>query len=79
VLATSDPTVQAISRRGRNGETWVIAARSGEGAQPVTIGGLPADVSAAGVYTEGRSVPVTAGALTDVFDRWAVHVYRLRA
>jgi hypothetical protein len=78
-LATSDPTVQAISRRGRNGETWVIAARSGEGAQPVTIGGLPADVSAASVYTERRSVPVTGGALTDVFDRWSVHVYRLRA
>jgi hypothetical protein len=78
-LATSDPTVQAISRRGRNGETWVIAARSGEGAQPVTIGGLPADLSAASVYTEGRSVPVTGGALTDVFDRWSVHVYRLRA
>jgi hypothetical protein len=77
ILPTSDPTVQAISRRGRRGETWVIATRSGEGSQAVTIGGLPAAAASADVYTEGRAVPVTAGALTDAFDRWSVHVYRL--
>jgi hypothetical protein len=78
VLMTSDPTVQAISRRGRGGETWVIAARSGEGSQAVTLGGLPASSSVAGVYREDRSVPVTNGTLTDTFDRWSVHVYRLQ-
>jgi hypothetical protein len=77
-LTTSDPTVQAISRRGRGGETWVIAARSGEGSQAVTIGGLPASSSVAGVYREDRSVPVMNGTLTDTFDRWSVHVYRLQ-
>jgi hypothetical protein len=76
-LPTSDPTVRAISRRGPGGETWVIATRSGEGSQPVTIGGLPAAAASAGVYTEARSVPVANGSLTDTFDRWAVHVYRL--
>lgn len=74
VLATSDPTVQAISRRGQDGELWVIAARSGEGPAEVAIGGLPN--GAAAVYTEGRSVSAEGGTLTDTFDRWAVHVYR---
>jgi hypothetical protein len=78
VLMTSDATVQAISRRGRGGERWVIAARTGEGSQAVTIGGLPAAATSADVYTEGRSVPVAGGALTDTFDRFSVHVYRLR-
>jgi hypothetical protein len=77
-LVTSDSTVRAISRRGRGGETWVIAARTGEGSQPVTIGGLPAGAAGGDVYTERRSVPVVAGSLTDTFDRFAVHVYRLR-
>ena len=78
VLETSDPSVQAISRRGARGDLWVIAARSGEGSEAVTIGGLPAWASSAEVYTERRSVSAADGALTDVFDRWSVHVYRLR-
>lgn len=77
VLPTSDRTVQAISRRGRAGELWVIATRNGEGPQAVTIGGLPAWAASAGVYTEDRSVPVVGGSLGDSFDRFAVHVYRL--
>jgi hypothetical protein len=79
VLPTSDPTVQAISRRGAGGELWVIATRSGEGAQPVSIGGLPTAATAAEVYTEGRSVAAAGGVLTDTFARWDVHVYRLAA
>jgi hypothetical protein len=76
VLPTSDPTVQAIARRGAGGDLWVIAARSGEGSQPVTIGGLPFSGSTGEVYTENR-VAVRAGdALTDSFARWDVHVYR---
>jgi hypothetical protein len=77
VLPTSDPSVQAISRRGAGGELWVIAARSGEGTQPVSIGGLPERAQLAEVYTEGRSVAAAAGVLTDAFGRWDVHVYRL--
>lgn len=77
-LPTSDRSVRAISRRGRNGDLWVIAARTGaEETADVTIGGLPAGAVTADVYTEGRAVPVTAGALTDGFGRWGVHVYRL--
>ena len=52
VLPTSDPTVQAIARRGAGGDLWVIAAKSGEGTQPVSIGGLPASGSTGEVYTE---------------------------
>jgi hypothetical protein len=77
VLETSDPTVQAISRRGRNGELWVLAARrSGGEAAEVTITGLPAWTGAAEVYKEARSVAANTGAVVDRFDRWAVHVYR---
>jgi hypothetical protein len=78
VLPTSDPTVQAISRRGAGGDLWVIAARSGEGTQPVAIGGLPAGATLAEVYTEGRAVATAGGVLTDAFARWDVHVYRIR-
>jgi hypothetical protein len=77
-LATSDPMTQAISRPGRNGELWVIAARSGEESEAVTITGLPRWARRAEVYTEGRSVQAETGMLTDRFDRWGVHVYRFR-
>lgn len=74
-LPTSDRSVRAISRRGRNGDLWVIAARrSGEEPADVTIGGVP--TLRADVYTEARSLQAMGGALTDAFDRWAVHVYR---
>ncbi len=76
-LPTSDRSVRAISRRGRNGELWVIATSRGAGPAQVSIAGLP-DGSAQ-VYAEGRSVSVANGALTDTFDRWSVHVYRLTA
>jgi hypothetical protein len=79
VLETSDPSVQAISRLGAGGDLWVIAARSGEGSEAVTIGGLPEWASNAEVYAEGRSLTASGGGLTDSFDRWGVHVYRFRA
>jgi hypothetical protein len=78
VLLTSDPTVEAISRRGAGRDLWVIATRSGDGSQPVTISGLPSGVTAGAVYTEDRGVSAAAGSFTDTFDRWAVHVYRFR-
>jgi hypothetical protein len=71
--------VQAISRLGAGGDLWVIAARSGEGSEAVTIGGLPEWASNAEVYAEGRSLTASGGGLTDSFDRWGVHVYRFRA
>ena len=76
VLSTSDSTTEAISRGGAtSSDIWVIAARSGSGAQPVRITGLPSTVTSGTVYTEGRSVPVTNGSFTDSFSQWAVHVY----
>jgi hypothetical protein len=78
VLDTTDPTVQAISRRGRNGDLWVLAARrSGGEPAEVTIGGLPAWAAQADVYKENRSVAAAAGAVVDRFDGWSVHIYRL--
>jgi hypothetical protein len=76
VLASSDATTQVISRVGAEDELWVIAARHGAGSQAVTINGLPSTVTSGTVYTEGRSIAVSNGSLTDTFDRWAVHVYR---
>jgi len=76
-FASTDSTTQVISRQGANAsELWVIAARHGPGAQPVTITGLPAAVQNGTVYTEGRSISVTNGSFTDTFSRWDVHVYR---
>jgi hypothetical protein len=75
-LRSSDPTTQAIARRGRGGELWVMAARSGEESEMVTLTGLPRWATRAEVYTEGRSVGVGNGVLTDRFDQWSVHVYR---
>jgi hypothetical protein len=79
VLTSTDSTTQAVSRLGAtNDDVWVIAARHGEGSQPVTISGLPAGVRTGVVYTEGRSVMVTDGSFTDDFARWGVHVYHFR-
>lgn len=76
-LSSNDLTTQVISRQGASeSDLWVIAARHGAGTEPVTISGLPANVTGGTVYTEGRSVVVTDGAFTDTFDRWDVHVYR---
>jgi hypothetical protein len=77
-LRSSDPMTQAISRRGRAGELWVLAARSGEETEQVTISGLPAWATRAEVYTEGRSVEAASGVLSDTFGRWSVHVYRFQ-
>lgn len=78
-LASDDPTVQVISRRGkRKSDLWVIAARSGEGSREVTISGLPRSATTGTVYTEGRSVTAADGSVTDTFERWDVHVYRFR-
>jgi hypothetical protein len=77
-LQSSDPTTQAISRRGRDGDLWVVASRSGEESEEVTLSGLPKWAKRAEVYTEGRLVEAAGGVLWDSFDRWAVHVYRFR-
>jgi hypothetical protein len=74
-LTTNDPTTQVTSRRVGN-EIWVIAARHGAGTAQVQIGGLPLDSVIGDVYTEGRSIAVAGGTLTDVFPQWGVHVYR---
>jgi hypothetical protein len=79
MLPTSDPSVQAISRRGADGDLWVIATRrAGDAPAAVTIGGLP-PVAAAVSYPERRAVPMAGGSLEDVFARWGVRVYRVRA
>jgi hypothetical protein len=78
-LASDDPTVQVISRRGRREtDLWVIAARSGQGSHKVTISGLPSSATSGTVYTEGRSVSAADGSFTDTFERWDVHVYRFK-
>lgn len=77
-LPTSDAEMQAISRRGRNGDLWVIAARGSAEPGVATIGRLPRWARRADVYTESRAVDSVDGALTDSFAPWGVHVYRFR-
>ena len=78
VLATSDPSTEAISRVARTPtgtQLWVLVARSGPGTKRVAIRGLPPTATWASVYKEPRAVPVTKGTITDDFGRWQVHVY----
>ena len=77
-LPTSDSALQAISRRGREGELWVLAAHGGEEDGDATIRGLPRWATRAEVYTEDRVVGAVDGVLADAFAPWAVHVYRFR-
>jgi RTX calcium-binding nonapeptide repeat (4 copies)/IPT/TIG domain len=79
VLPASDTTTEVVRRDGNSGDVWVLAARSGTGTAAVTISGLPASAASASVYTEGRSVPVANGSLTDNFAQWDVHVYHVVA
>ena len=75
-VTTNDPTTEAVLRQGTSpDDLWLIAARSGIGAQDVTFTGLPSWFASGDVYTEGRSVSVTGGALTDAFGQFDVHVY----
>jgi hypothetical protein len=77
-LPKSDAETQAISRRGRNGELWVIAARGSAEPGVATIGRLPRWARRAEVYTENRAVEAVDGTLADSFAPWGVHVYRFR-
>jgi hypothetical protein len=77
VLSTNDPASEVISRAGGAGDLWVIAAHAAATSGSVTISGLPSGVTTADVYTEGRTVGVVGGALTDTFGPWDVHVYHL--
>jgi hypothetical protein len=77
VLSTNDPASEVISRAGDAGDLWVIAAHAAATSGSVTISGLPSGVTTADVYTEGRTVGVVGGALTDTFGPWDVHVYHL--
>jgi hypothetical protein len=81
ILHTNHPGTEAISRvaAGPSGsQLWVIAARSGPGADHVAVSGLPASVQSAAVYGEDRTVRVLHGTLKDTFRQWQAHVYRLR-
>jgi hypothetical protein len=76
-LPVNDATTQVIMRHGASSsDLWVIAARHGEGSEPVTISGLPSNIESGTVYTEGRSIAVQNGSFTDAFAQWDVHVYR---
>jgi len=77
VLSTNDPSTEVISRAGSAGDLWVLAAHAAATSGAVTISGLPSGVTTTDVYTEGRTLGVTGGALTDTFGPWDVHVYHL--
>jgi hypothetical protein len=80
VLQTNDPGTEAISRLAvtTRRQLFVIAARNNAGAEHVSISGLPASIRSAAVYGERRTVPVADGTLSDTFQQWQVHVYRIR-
>jgi hypothetical protein len=73
-MRTSDPYTRIMSRV--SGDTiYVIAARRGLGLRRVTMRGLPLGVHG-GRRLDGRWFAVRSGQFSDVFGRYAVHVYR---
>ena len=74
-LPTTDPSTNAVRRRGRGRDLWVIATRRGAGTKRVTVRGLPRSLTRGTVYREGRSIRVRNGTFTDSLSRWGVHVY----
>ena len=77
-LRTNDPTTEIRSRRVGADGIWVMTARSGHGTEDVTISGLPDSITTGTHYRSKRPVTVRAGAFTDTFSRWDVHVYHFR-
>jgi len=76
VIATSDPTTEAVMREGTSvDDVWLIATRSGAGSATVTFGGLPQWTRSGSVYTENRPVTVSNGSFRDSLGQWGVHVY----
>jgi hypothetical protein len=59
-----------------DGEIFVFAANADRNPVKVTLAGLPAALSL-DVFNENRSVAMNAGAFTDTFEPFAVHVYRM--
>lgn len=77
-LRTSGTRTEAISRRSRTGEVWVLAALNGKRAETVTIRGLPPWARAGRLYPTGARVAAKDRRITLRFPGWGVRVIRFR-
>jgi hypothetical protein len=78
VTVSSDESVPvAATARKHEGATYVfaVAMRAGKTQAVLAVDGL---AGRAEVLGEDRSVPVQDGTLTDVFEDWGVHLYRVK-
>jgi hypothetical protein len=77
-LVSSSPGLRTLAK-WQGGRFWVFAGRTQNGGQTSNTINLPCVGSAtAAVDGEGRTVPLTAGRLTDSFaDGNAIHIYRI--
>jgi hypothetical protein len=57
-------------------DLWVLTSRTRKGRGRTTVTGLPADVAGGFGYPDGKPVPVTGGAFTQVLRQWDVRVVR---
>jgi hypothetical protein len=75
-LRTSGTRTEAISRRSRPGEVWVLAAHGGKQAEKVTIRGLPAWAKTGRLYPSGKRVTAEDRRVSLRFPGWGVRVIR---
>ncbi len=76
-LRATGTRTEAISRRSRPGQVWVIAAHSGKRAERVTIRGLPRWARTGRLYPSGARVTAKDRRITLRFPGWGVRVIRL--
>jgi hypothetical protein len=73
-LRTSGTRTEAISRRSRPGEVWVLAAHGGKQAEKVTIRGLPAWANTGRLYPSRKRVTAEDRRVSLRFPGWGVRV-----
>lgn len=78
-VGSSDPAAPiATLIRSVDGVTYVFAVAMRDQPAELRLSGLPAAATTIEVLDESRTLPVQAGAATDQFAPYDVHVYRIR-
>jgi hypothetical protein len=77
-IVANNTALGLVSRQVGSKDIWVLAASHATSTATVRLSGLPNEVTTGTVYMENRSVTVSAGAFSDSFERWGVHVYHFQ-
>jgi hypothetical protein len=80
-LTSTTTSIEATWRVVQDGDYFFVLNQSGSTIAnvPLTLVGLPANVTALSVVGEGRQELLTAGVIRDDFTPWQLHVYTTSA